>query len=298
MLLQDLLNATVLGSIYLLFSMGMALTWGTIGILNFAHGAVFMFSAFVAHLMLKLLPLPGAVLIGLAAVTGALLSVLIQKLVFAPISKRAKNHRAAEIQILIGGIGVAAILVSIVEIATRNSAFSFGEAASLGPGTVEVAGLRIGSTVATVLALALILGAGLIWWMKKSRRGLALRAIGVNPETASLMGVNQSRLAVGTMAVGGALAGLAGAMLTLHLVALSPQSGDGFLIKAFAIIVLGGLGSMTGVVLGSFVLAFSETFVILYGSGSWASAVSFGLIFLFLLVRPQGILGKLEVRRT
>jgi len=297
LLLQDLLNATVLGSIYLLFSMGMALTWGTIGILNFAHGAIFVFSAFVAHVLASVVQLPAGVLVLVAALTGGVLSVAIQTLVFEPIIKRAKNQHAAEVQILIGGIGVAAIPIAIVQIATRNSAFGFGST-SFGSETFSFFGLRIGATVAVILLLAAVVSVALIVWIKRSRRGLALRAIGVNPETASLMGIDQRKLAIGTMAAGGLLAGLAGAMLTFHLASLAPTSGDSFLIKAFAIVVLGGLGSMAGVVVGSYVLAFSETFVTLYGSGSWASAVSFGLILLFLLVRPQGVFGKKEVRRT
>jgi branched-chain amino acid transport system permease protein len=296
LLVNDLLNATVLGSIYLLFSMGMALTWGTIGILNFAHGAVFVFSGFAAHALASTVQLPAIVLVLTAAVTGGLLSVAIQLLVFDPIVKRAKNHRAAEVQILIGGIGVAAIVVGIVQIATKNSAFGLGAASFGDPYTVF--GIRIGVTVVIILLLAAVISISLIVWLSRSRRGLALRAIGVHPETASLMGIDQRKLALGTMAAGGVLAGLAGAMLTIHLGSLSPTSGDSFLIKAFAIVVLGGLGSMAGVVVGSYVLAFSETFVTLYGSGSWASAVSFGLILLFLLVRPQGVFGKKEVRRT
>jgi branched-chain amino acid transport system permease protein len=112
------------------------------------------------------------------------------------------------------------------------------------------------------------------------------------------MGIHEPRLAVGAMAVAGLFAGLAGAMLTVHLVAISPITGDEFLIKAFAAAVLGGVGSILGVVVGSFALAFVETFAILAGYGGWANAVAFILIFIVLLVRPQGLFGRKEVARA
>jgi branched-chain amino acid transport system permease protein len=105
---QDVLNAATLGSIYLLFALGMALVWGTLGILNFAHGATFMFSAFVGHVITQETELPFLGVIAVAVVVGALMSALTQLLAFQPILKRAKNQHAAELRILIGGIGVAA----------------------------------------------------------------------------------------------------------------------------------------------------------------------------------------------
>jgi branched-chain amino acid transport system permease protein len=112
------------------------------------------------------------------------------------------------------------------------------------------------------------------------------------------MGINRRRLALGTMAVSGALAGLAGVMFTYTTSAITPESGDTLLIKAFAIIILGGVGSMAGVAFGAFALAAVETLVLTYTSGSWVDAVAFGLIFLVLLARPAGVFGRKEVRRA
>ena len=297
MLLQDLLNAVTLGSVYLLFALGMALVWGTIGILNFAHGVTFMFSAFVAHLIASevRLPLPAVVLI--AVVTGAVMSALTQLLAFQPIMKRAKDHRAAEMRILIGGIGVAAIPLAVAQRLTLSSPFGFSNS-SYQPKVYEVFGIRLATTSLIILIAGVGLGVGITWWVRVSRQGLALRSIGVDAETASLMGINRSALTLATMALAGGLAGLAGALLTYQLGAIAPETGDSLLIKAFAIIVLGGLGSMTGVVVGSYVLAAAETLVLVNNWGMWADAVSFGLIFLVLLLRPQGLFGRAEVRRT
>jgi len=149
-----------------------------------------------------------------------------------------------------------------------------------------------------ILVAALGLAGVIGWWLHSTRPGLALRAIGVDPEVASIMGVDRRRLALLTMAVAGALAGLAGVLLTYYLGSVAPETGDGFLLKAFAAIILGGVGSIAGVVVGSMVLAGIETLVLVTTSGTWTPAIAFGLIFLMLLVRPRGLLGRQEVRRT
>lgn len=294
--MQDLLNAATLGSIYLLFTLGMALVWGTIGILNFAHGATFMFSAFVGHVLSRETQLPFLAVIAVAILVGATISALTQMLAFQPILKRSKNQQAAELRILIGGIGVSAIPLAIAQRETRSSPFGFNS--SYSAEVYEFLGLRITTTAAIIVITGLALGVGLILWLRTSRQGLALRAIGIDAETSAGMGVNRPALAFGTMAIAGGLAGLAGALLTFHLGAIAPETGDTLLIKAFAIIVLGGLGSMAGTVIGAYVLAGAETLMLVMNWGTWLDAVSFGLIFLILLARPQGLLGRKEVRRT
>lgn len=294
--MQDLLNAATLGSIYLLFALGMALVWGTIGILNFAHGATFMFSAFVGHVLTRETELPFLGVILVAVVTGAVISTLTQLLAFQPILKRSKSQHHAEMRILIGGIGVAAIPLALAQRETRSSPFGFNS--TYKAEVFEFLGLRLTTTSAVIVVAGLAMGIGLTFWLRRSRQGLALRAIGVDAETSSGMGVNRTALALGTMAVAGALAGLAGALLTFHLGAIAPETGDQLIIKAFAVIVLGGLGSMAGTVIGAYVLASAETFVLFMNWGTWVDAVSFGLIFLILLARPQGLLGRKEVRRT
>jgi branched-chain amino acid transport system permease protein len=122
--------------------------------------------------------------------------------------------------------------------------------------------------------------------------------VGVDPSTARLMGIDHNRVAIAAVGASGAFAGLAGALLTFDLVTIEPTTGGQFLIKAFAAIVLGGVGSVLGVTVGCLALAGVETVVILQGYGSWADAVSFGLIFVVLLLRPRGLFGRREVQRT
>lgn len=292
---QDLLDVAVLGCIYLLFSIGLSLTWGTVGILNFAHGAVFMFSAFVAYLVGERVGMPVALYVVIAMAAGAATSALVQVFVFAPIQRRARDHVAAETQVLIGGIGVASILEGVADHVTDSGSFGFN--ATNQDHVYTLAGLRITAVSAAIVILAVVISVAIAVWIKRSRNGLALRSVGVDAATAQLMGIDQQRLAIGAIAVSGALAGLAGAMLTLQLVTIDPTIGDTYLIEAFAVIVLGGIGRVAGVAVGSLALAGVETLVILQGYGGWADAVSFGFIFVVLLVRPRGIFGRREVRR-
>ncbi|MBT5806131.1 MAG: branched-chain amino acid ABC transporter permease [Candidatus Nanopelagicales bacterium] len=296
-MVQDLLNATTLASIYVLFALGMSLVWGTIGILNFAHGSIFMFSAFIAYLVVQQIPLGMPAVIAIAMVSGALIAVAMQYLVFQPIMKKAKNPHAGELQLVIGGIGLSAIPISFAQRSTLSNPFGFSA------GTFETQAYTIGGVIITnvmiiILIVGLGLGVGTALWIRNSKKGLALRALGVDPEVSAMMGIDRPKLALATMLYSGALAGLAGALLTYYFNSITSESGDTLLLKAFAIIILGGVGSIFGVILGSFILAFAEFAVLLYTNGSWVTAVSFGLLFLILLVRPQGILGKKEVRRT
>jgi len=294
---QNLLNALTLGSLYLLFALGMSLAWGTIGILNFAHGSIFMFSAFVAYELVLRTPLPMPAMIGIGVVVGAALSVLCQVLAFEPIQRRAADPHKAELQILVGGIGIAIIPLAIAQHITKSVPFGYS-AGTFRTITYDLGFVRISNVQMVILVAALGLAGVIGWWLHSTRPGLALRAIGVDPEVASIMGVDRRRLALLTMAVAGALAGLAGVLLTYYLGSVAPETGDGFLLKAFAAIILGGVGSIAGVVVGSMVLAGIETLVLVTTSGTWTPAIAFGLIFLMLLVRPRGLLGRQEVRRT
>jgi branched-chain amino acid transport system permease protein len=275
----------------------MSLAWGTIGILNFAHGSILMFSAFTAYLVVREVALPMPMLLLIGAGVGAVLSLLVQVLAFEPIQRRAKDHRQAELQILVGGIGIAIIPLAIAQHITSSVPFGYS-GGTFRVDTYDLGFLRISNVQIVTLVAAFGLAAVIGWWLKAARPGLALRGIGVDPEVASLMGVDRRRLALLTMAVAGALAGLAGVLLTYYLGSIAPETGDAFLLKAFAAIILGGVGSIAGVVLGAVILASIETFVLVTTSGTWAPAIAFGVIFLMLLVRPNGLLGRQEVRRT
>lgn len=295
--MEILINAVTLGSLYLLFALGMSVAWGTIGILNFAHGSTFMFSAMVAYYTVQMVALPMWAMILLGAAVGMVLSVLTQALIFNFILRRNPDLLKAEMQIVVGGIGAASVLLAIAQHYTKSVPFGFS-ASTFKTTTYQLGAIHISNVQLVILVAAFGLAGLAAWWLKSARAGLALRAIGVNPEVASLMGVDRGRMALGTMAAAGALAGTADILLTYYLGSIAAETGDSFLISAFAAIILGGIGSVIGVVVGSMILALAETLVVTQLSGTWASAVAFGLIFVVLLFLPRGIFGRKEVRRT
>src|SRR4051812_9154073 len=222
---QNLLNALTLGSLYLLFALGMSLAWGTIGILNFAHGSIFMFAAFTASVLVGHVALPMPAMIAVGVLVGAALSVLVQVLAFEPIQRRASSAHKAELQILVGGIGIAIIPLSIAQYVTKSVPFGYS-AGTFRVSTYDLGLVRVSNVQLVAIVAALGLAAVIGWWLRAARPGLALRAI------------------------------------------------------------------------GALVLAGIETLVLVTTSGAWAPAIAFGVIFLMLLVRPNGLLGRQEVRRT
>jgi branched-chain amino acid transport system permease protein len=295
--MQIVVNTLVISGIYILFALGMSLVWGSIGIVNFAHGQVFMFSTFLSYLVSKEVDLPMVAFVAIGVGFGAILSVAAHLLVFQPIVSRSKSLEAAESQILIGGIGIAAILLAIAQRETQSVPFGFYDT-GFQTEVYRFWGVQITNVQIITITATVVLSALLVRWMRVSKAGLALRSLSLDPETAALMGVNSRRLSIAVMALAGALAGLAGVLLTYQLTAITPETGDLLLFKAFAIVVLGGLGSLTGTLMAAVTLGACETVVLTETSGAWVDAISFGLIVLVLLVRPRGFLGKREVRRV
>lgn len=295
-MIQLALNALTLASIYFLFGVGMSLVWGTIGVLNFAHGAIFVGSAFASYLALQVVRLPLVGIMTVGVVAGAVIAIIVQWVAFGPILKREKNRHSGEMQIISAGVGLSSVIVALAQMI-------YNEPFGLAGGSFEITSFKIGHVVLSnvsviIIGLAIALGLILAIWVQKSIHGAALRSIGVDPRTASLMGINRAKMALAVLAVSGALAGLAGTMLTLYLGAIETVSGESLLLKAFAVIVLGGVGSIPGALVGSLALATAETVLLTYTSGTWVDAVSFGLIFAILLLRPRGIFGTAEIRRT
>lgn len=294
--MEQLINAIVLGAVYCLFALGLSLTWGTLNVLNLAHGAVFMFSAFTCYLITQRadIHLPIAVVLIVAVVAGALMELLLDLLVFRQIKRRSRTQGEAEMSMLIGSIGASAILVTIAEQLTADTPFTVtaipvkASVYHLGSG-VYVTNVEI---VITVVALVLTVGFAL--WIQRSQMGRAMRAIAYDAPTSGLMGISEGRMSALAMAISGATAGAAGVFLTVYLDSLTADSGSDLLLKAFAVVVLGGVGSIWGTLIGAFILAGGETLVTATTSGIWTSAVSFGLIIAVLLVRPSGLFGKVK----
>ena len=297
--MEQVINAIVLGSCYCLFALGLSLTWGTLNVLNLAHGAVFMFSAFTCYLITQRLHahIPLWVLAIIAMTVGAILELALDVLVFRPIRRRARTLRDAELAMLIASIGAATIPVTIAQQVTVDSPFSITSTA-ISTGEFHFGSVYITTIEIVIVAVTLTATIALALWLQRTRNGRALRALAVDTDTSGLMGISQSRLSALALIFSGASAGAAGVFLAIFLDSLTPESGQDLLLKAFAAVVIGGVGSVWGTLVGAMILAGGETLVSATTSGTWTDAVSFALIIIILLVMPSGLFRRLRVDRT
>lgn len=298
-MLGQFVNAIILGSLYLMFALGLSLSWGVLKVLNLAHGSIFMFGAFSAYIITREVSpdIPLWLLVIFAAVVGAALSLVLQILVFRPIMRRAADQHSAELAILIASIGASLIPIAVALNFARAEVVNLPMDITQTP-IHKFAGITISDLQITIILVGILSTLALWWWVSRTQGGRALRTIAQDPKTAELLGIPVARMSALTMVVSGALAGAAGILLAANSNAVDAHSGEHLLLKAFAVIILGGVGSIPGAALGAFVLAFAETAAVVFVGGSLRDAIAFALILVVLLVRPQGIFGEKVWKRA
>jgi branched-chain amino acid transport system permease protein len=288
---QQAVNAIVLGSSYLLFTLGLSLSWGVLGVLNLAHGAIFMIGAIVAYQVTKGSDASLVVVLPVAAAAGGACAVILELVAYRPIRNRLRHSDEGDLRALIASVAAASILVAIGdEVTDRNPQ-------SLPPSlfevhTTTVLGAQVTNIQLLIVGLALALTLALAWVVHSTNAGRAMRAFAFDPATARLLGVSPERLSIATMFASGAMAAGAGVLLAINLNLVSAYMGDGLLLKAFAIIILAGVGSIGGALVAAFLLAFVEIGVVEYVSSDLKDAVAFALIIVLLLLRPQGLFSR------
>jgi branched-chain amino acid transport system permease protein len=297
-MINQLVNALSVGAIYSLFAMGLTLSWGVLKVLNLAHGSIFMLGTLAVYLFTEgfgSVPLPVALLI--AFVAAGLLAVLLEVLAYAPIRRRASGVVDAELATLLASVGASGAIVGFAEMVTHHVPVGLPrDVFEIRP--IVLGGLRLTNIQIVILVTSLAMVLLLAWFVRATRVGRAIRAVAEDPYMASLAGASPVRLATFTMFVSGAMAGVAGVLLAVRAGAFGATFGEPFLLKAFAVIILGGVGNIWGAVLGAFVLAFAETIVGLTLGGTYTDAVAFALILVLLLLRPQGLLPKPRWQRV
>jgi branched-chain amino acid transport system permease protein len=283
LLLQILVNGLLLGGIYAVAALGLSLVFGIMDIVNLAHGHMLMVGAYVAILLFAwagITPLVGMfVAMGLLFVFG----VLLQRFVLERVVDEGLE------QPIIVLFGLALVLQSLGRIVLGSDARS-SEVGIAGQGfEVGTVLLSFPRTVTFLVALVLILGT---WaFLQYTRTGQAIRATAQNRSAARYMGIDTDRIYLVTLGIGTALAGAAGALLSM-LFPITPFVGWSYLLKAFAVVVLGGVGSVAGTLVGGLILGVSENVGTLYLGGGFRDIISFSIFLLVLLVRPQGLFGS------
>ncbi|MFZ5426298.1 MAG: branched-chain amino acid ABC transporter permease [Thermodesulfobacteriota bacterium] len=304
--LQNLLNGLSIGSVYAVFALGYTLVFSILGIINFAHGAVFTLGAYLTYVLavgqfglngllagMSLpfkLPFIPALLVG-AALSG-LAGMAVERLAFRPLRKRGADALLA----LVSSLGVALILVNLIQYLFGAEIYSFPSDVfgSLPPAMIfNVGGKMVAvRTVQVILfAVSMVMLGLLVWFIQFTKQGKALRATAENPDTASLLGIGVDTFILGTFFISGILGGMSGTLIGVSFGLAGPYFGVAYGLKALAVIVLGGLGSIPGAVAGGLVIGLAEAFLP-PDMSSYKEAVAYVLLFVILLVRPQGLLGK------
>lgn len=321
--LQQVINAISLGAIYAMFALGYALVFSVMGVLNLAHSAIFTSGAifgliaiqfefpvrqipFGSASFFEFIPIWGAqypkipvwAAFLLAMLLSGILGILLERIAFMPLRRR----NAPRISQLISSIGVALIFVNLAEL-YFNSVYQRTEeyfprdltqsAPILIGGSLSIQPIRL-----VILAVALTLMILLQFVVTRTRTGRAMRTVAFNQRVAGLLGVDSNRIFMLTFFIAGALGGAGGMLFGLTFGRVTPYLGQDIALIGLVAIVLGGMGSINGAVLGGFIVAALQVFTITFIDSSYRDAIVFLLFILMLLVRPQGLLGQPQQNRA
>ncbi|MBC8647198.1 MAG: branched-chain amino acid ABC transporter permease [Thermoanaerobaculia bacterium] len=295
-LLQQIVNGLSLGSIYALIALGYTMVYGVLRLINFAHGDVYMLGAYAGYYLSRKLKadepsIPAALLVMLGAMLiCAVIGVIIERFAYRPV------RRAARLTLLITAIGVSLLIENAAQLVFGPDPKFFP---SLAPHTdFLVAGVRVTSEQLTVIAVSFLLMILLRLFILKTRTGKAMRAVSFNLDAAKLMGISTDRIIAVTFALGSALAAAAGVLIGMQIPKIDPLMGIIYGLKAFVAAVLGGIGNVPGAVLGGLLIGTSEVMVVGYLSSTYRDAIAFGILILVLILRPQGILGRVQKEKV
>lgn len=280
---QSLINGVILGTLYLMMSIGFTLVFGVMRIVNFSHGEFYMTGAFMALIGVTWLDLPYALTLALTVAFAILLGALAERIVFRP-------FRSDELSGMIASLGLAMILQNGVLILFGPDPQAFPAMAS---GVFRFGELIIPKSRALTLGVGVVILVGFYIFLMHTRFGRGLRALVQDQQVAALYGVRLEIMYPLGLGLGVALAAVAGGLMA-PLFGVSPFIGATPLLKAFIVVILGGLGSIPGAALAAMLLGIIESFVSSFVSASAADIVTFALVVVVLLVRPSGILGRGE----
>lgn len=309
---QQFLNGLSIGSTYAIFALGYTLVYSILGIINLAHGAVFTIGAYFTYALMggafgfsgilanATLPfgLPFAIALLLGSTFAGLVGVAVERIAFLPLRRRGSDPLLT----VVSSLGVALVIVNLIQylVGAENYTFPANTYGNLPPainfGTVENP-IPIRTVQIVIFAISVVIVAMMTYFISSTKYGKAMQAIAEDPTTASLLGINADRFIILTFFISSFLAGAAGTLLASSVSIAGPYFGIAFGLRGLAVIVLGGLGSIPGAVVGGFLIGIIEAFVPAEYSG-YKDAVAFGILFIMLLVRPQGLLGKRFIQKV
>ncbi|MDZ7963693.1 MULTISPECIES: branched-chain amino acid ABC transporter permease [unclassified Nostoc] len=310
--LQQLLNGLSIGSVYAIFALGYTLVYSILGIINLAHGAIFTLGAYFTYALMggnfgfngllanAALPikLPFAISLILGSTLAGLVGVVMERVAFQPLRRQGSDPLLT----VVSSLGVAVVIVNLIQYLVGAESYTYpaNTYGNLPPainfGSSENP-IPIRSVQVVIFTVSVAIVVILTYFINRTKYGKAMQAIAEDPTTASLLGINSDRFIILTFFISSFLAGLAGTLVASSVSIAGPYFGIAFGLRGLAVIVLGGLGSIPGAVVGGLLIGLVEAFVPVDYSG-YKDAVAFAILFIMLLVRPQGLLGRRFIQKV
>jgi branched-chain amino acid transport system permease protein len=282
LLIQQLLNGLTVGSVYSLVALGLTLVYGILHIPNFAHGAFYMMGGYVTLTMMNQAGLPYWMAIIISMIVIGLLGVLMERLVFYPLRDAPPLHDK------IAAIGILLFLEAFAQFVWgadyQTMSTPYGN-------VINVLGLTLTMQRVLIIVSTIVIMFLLYFFLKKTFIGASIIAMSQNREGANLVGINTNKVAMMTFMISGSLAALA-ASLASPINLVFPGMGHLVILKAFVIIILGGMGSIPGAIIGGYILGFSESLGATYISNDYKDIIAFVILVIILTVKPTGLFAK------
>lgn len=280
--IQQTINGLAIGGVYVLIALGLTTVFGILGIAHFAHGSVSMFGGYLTYALVALHGVPLVAAIAIALAVGFLLGLAIEVLAYRPV--RGASH----INAFIVALGLTMMMEGL------NLEFFGADQVVIPTDLTRV--FRIGAITIPELRLYAILAAALLIlamtvFVDRTKTGQAIRAVAQNRDAAILMGVNVNTIPLVVFAISTTL-GVAAGVMVGSLFAIAPGIGEGLVVKGFAVLILGGLGSIPGAIVGGVVLGVTEAWAAGFISSAYKDVIAFAVMIIVLLIRPEGLMGR------
>jgi branched-chain amino acid transport system permease protein len=283
--LQVILSGVLLGGVYALFATGLNMIFGVMKVINLAHGELMMLGAYITFFLVDRTGLNPLLSLPLSAAALLILGVLLQ----FTLVERVINQPLLSSLLLTFGLSTLMMGIAL-NLWTSNFRSVAWEPLT---GSWPLLGLSVSKSRLVAFAIALLVTGGTYLFLRRNTFGKAIRATAQHPEVAQLCGIDVRRVRLATFGMGSAMAAIAGSLIAM-IFTISPEMGRMFIGKAFAIIVLGGLGSFAGAFLGALSLGVGETLAAYWTDTQLAEGVAYAILLLVLLLRPSGFFGRVE----
>lgn len=291
--LQQLVNGLTIGSMYALVALGYTMVYGVMRLINFAHGDLVAFSAFVGLAVYTKVVNGGAeigwggviAVFALTVLIVAIVGVTLERIAYRPL------RSAPRLSVVVSALGASLVIQNGIMLLWGPRPLIFP--GDLLPATSwEIGGVMISFIQVLILGLSALLMVGLYLFVEKTRIGTAIRASSIDQDTARLMGINVNSIILAIFIIGSALGAIGGLFIGLYYRGISFNMGWNYGLAAFIAAIIGGIGNIPGAMLGGMLLGLFNAFIAGYVSSTWADAYTFILLIAILIVRPTGILGE------